>query len=966
VNNLGNSVPSISLVAFILLTFTASVFAQGLGNTTGTVLGEVTDESGSPLKGVLISVSSAFGANTTTTDERGKYIFPYLNPGQYNFRAELAGFTTLEQTDVRIQLAQRIVVSFKMKPAMEEIVTVTGESPLVDLTSTKTATNISKEIIQKIPMGRSLASIIFLAPGVVDGGLGGANFSISGASGSENTYIIDGAVVTDPGFGGLGSTSYRFGGHGDRTLPVDSINEVQVITAGFDPEYGEAQGGIINVISKSGSNDFHGAAHFYGTPKDAGNVFIQRDYELDTVVEFGGPILKNKLFFYTAYNWTSSKNTIFLNPEWPGYSELRESSSKSISSTYSLKISANLTPFHSLTFTASGGPTFRPLANQDGNGLDSYIDPRKAQSEWHLGTDSQLLRWNGTIRENMFLEAQFARAHDWFKDTPNPDFKDLPAFFDHTLRIDGTDVGGYGGDFNSAGTNLQYSVKFTNLWKDHQFRYGIQFEHISFNFFPWRTGAGFTLPTGEIITNGYRIDADTGENLEMPGIPKIYIASFGVESGRYPTTTKYLNWFAQDSWNLRPDLNLQLGIRWEQQHIQGDLKDAPGLTFANNWAPRFGVTYDYLKNSNSKLFLNYGRFFERIPNFLAVNLMPLATYEAWYSDPDLTSKNLIESPTLQDADRNPFWKYLEVEGSGNSKSPFRPKAQYSEEWSGGIEQEVKPGFLFGAHIIFRKLARVLDDYKIDTENPCTPDSNGHCVQPPLRLDDWDSFSSKSILTNVDGHVPGLPAAVRDYRAIEITAEKRFSDRWMFLGSYRYARLIGNYEGGDQNVGSSADFALSPLTKFTYSEGPLSNDIRHMVKLFNSYEVLNNLNAAVAFYFQTGRPITPLAAVQTSIGISDAVYLLYPRGAFGQRTDSITQVDVHTDYNIAVLRNQQITFGLDIFNLFNSEGVLEVDEVREVSSVDELRDAKSDPNNTFLDPIRFQRSRTFRILLRYSF
>jgi hypothetical protein len=951
-------------VALIVLHSSHLVFAQGVGNTTGTASGDVTDDVGLPLEGVLISVNGAVGTNTATTDARGKYIFPYLNPGQYNFRAELAGFTTVEQIDIRIGLGQRIDVSFKMKPVLQESVTVTSHSPLLDLTSTKTATNISEQLIQKIPIGRSLANVIFFAPGVADAGLGGANFSISGAAGSENTYIVDGAVVTDPGFGGLGSSSFRFGGHGDRALPVDSISEVQVITAGFDPEYGEAQGGIINVISKSGGNDFHGAAHFYGTPKDAGTVFYQRDYELDTVAEIGGPILKNKLFFYTSYNWTSSKNTIFLNPEWPGYSVLHESSSKNISSTYSLKISANLTPLHLLTFTASGGPTFRPLANQDGNGLDSYTDPRKAQSEWRLGTDSQVLRWNGTVRENMFLEAQFARAHNWFKDIPNPEFKDLPAFFDFTLRNEGTDVGGYGGDFNSASNSLQYSVKFTNLWKDHQFRYGIQFEDISFNFFPWRTGAGFTLPTGEIITNGYRVDANTGEELGLCQYPKIYVVTFGVESGRYPTSTKYLNWFAQDSWNLRPDLNLQLGIRWEQQLIQGDLKDAPGLTFANNWAPRLGVTYDYLKNSNSKLFLYYGRFFERIPNFLAVNLMPLATYQAWYEDADLTV--LIEDPTLFGADQNPFWKYVEVEGSGNSKSPFRPKAQYSEEWSGGIEQEVKPGFLLGAHIIFRRLARVIDDYKIDTLSPCTPDKNGNCVQPPLRLDDWDSYSSRSILTNVDGHVPGLPAAVRDYRALEITAQNRFSDRWLFLGSYRYARLMGNYEGGDQNVGSSADFALSPLTKFTYSEGPLSNDIRHMVKLFNSYEVLNNLNAAVAFYFQTGRPITPLAAVQTSIGISDAVYLLYARGAFGQRTDYITQIDVHADYSIPVRRNQQLTFGLDVFNLFNSEGVLEVDDVREVSSVEELREGVANTSDTFLDPTRTQQSRTFRILLRYSF
>lgn len=937
------------------------LFGQGVGNTTGTASGDVSDENGSPLEGVLISVNGAIGS-TTTTDERGKYIFPYLTPGQYNFRAELPGFTTVEQNDVRIQLGQRFVVSFRMKPALKEIVTVTSDSQHVDLTSTKTATNISEEIIRKIPLGRSLANIIFMAPGVVDSGLGGANFSISGASGSENTYIVDGAVVTDAGLGELGSTSFVFGGHGDRALPIDSISEVQVITAGFDPEYGEAQGGIINVISKSGGNDFHGGVHFYGTPRDAGTLLEQADYELDSVAEFGGPILKDKLFFYAAYNLTSSKSTTFLNPDYPGYAVVHETESKSKSNTYSLKLSANLTSQHSLTFTASGGPTYRPLGNQDGNGLDSYTDPRKAQSEWRLGTDSQTLRWNGTIRENMFLEAQFSHAHDWFKDIPSPEFKDLPRFVDQTLGDGGLDLGGYGGDFNTASDNLQYSVKFTNLWKDHQFRYGIQFQDISFNLFPWRTGAGFTLPTGEIITNGYRVDAVPGSDFNYFDHPLIYVLNSGIETGRYPTTTKYLNWFAQDSWNLRPDLNLQLGLRWEQQHIQGDLKDAPGVTFSNNWAPRVGVTYDYLKNSNSKLFLYYGRFFERIPNFLAVNFMPFVTFNAIYSDPELT--DLLEPPEIFEPGQNPFWKYLEVEGYGNSKSPFRTKAQYSEEWSGGIEQEVHSGFLLGAHIIFRRVGRVVDDYQIDPSSSCTPDSSGHCVTPPLSLENWDHFSSKSILTNVDGHVPGLPEAIRDYRAVEITAQKRFSDRWLFLGSYRYATLTGNYEGGDQNVGSGADFALSDLTRFTYGEGPLSNDIRHMVKLFSSYEVRNNLNAAVAFYFQTGSPITPFGARQTWIGISDQFFLLSPRGD-SERTDSIVQVDVHADYGVKVLRNQQFTIGIDIFNLFNAEGILDVDELKE-TEVDDGHEIKVVPNETFLDPAEAQKSRSFRILLRYTF
>ena len=175
-----------------------------------------------------------------------------------------------------------------------------------------------------------------------------------------------------------------------------------------------------------------------------------------------------------------------------------------------------------------------------------------------------------------------------------------------------------------------------------------------------------------------------------------------------------------------------------------------------------------------------------------------------------------------------------------------------------------------------------------------------------------------ILTNVDGHIPGVPALTRNYKAVEITAQKRLSSRWQLLGSYRYARLTGNYEGGDQNAGPAGNYALSPFTQFTWAEGPLPNDIRHMVKLFGSYQLLSNLNTGVAFYFQTGRPITALINV-----VDYGDFLLSPRGELG-RTDSVTSVDIHADYAIPIFRKQQISVGLDIFNVFNSQALTDVD------------------------------------------
>lgn len=936
-------------MVFALLLPSMSVFAQGVGITTGTLSGDVKDEAGASIFGVLIHVSSNSGTKTAHTDANGKYIFPYLNPGSYDVRAELQGFDSVEQNNVRIGLGQRIEISFRMKPAIHETVTIVNESPLVDLTSTTIGANISDKLTEKIPIGRSLANIIYLAPGVVRSGLAGSNFSISGGSGWDNTYIVDGAVVTNPGFGTMGAVTFNqnyfsLTEQDDSGLPVEMIQEVQVITGGFEPEYGETQGGIINVVTKSGSNDFHGQTYIYTTPQSAGDELIHEENSLDTGASFGGPILKNKLFFYGAYNLTTFKNTYFVQPEWPGYSLVKEVEEKGRTDSYSIKITANVTPQHTLNLSVIGDPSYLPLSNHDGYQLDTSVDPRKLQSIVHFGTNTQTLRWTATFHPSMFLEAQFAHSQNDYLNNPDPRYKDLPYIFDET---GGIETGGFGAHPDMHGRNLQYSAKFTNIWKTHQFRYGLQFQDISYWSDHTRSGGPFRLSNGQ-ESQGYFMYILDGKDY---GLDKVYRVNALVPPVTTRTRTEYLNWFVQDSWNLSSALNINFGIRWEQQQIKGEGEDSLGTTFGNNWAPRVGATFDYLNNGKSKLFFNYGRYFEKIPNEVARAFTTRKAEWKYFADPNLTQPLGIEAVLFERL-------ILEVEGHENSTSSFRAGAQFLDEWIAGIEQEVS-GFSLGARFIHRNMGRVVEDIVVNQDAPCVPISTGGCVYAPTTIEEQISDPSLiGVITNVDGHIPGLPALTRDYNALEITAQKRLSSRWQLLGSYRYAHLTGNYEGGDQNAGSAGNFALSPFTQFTWAEGPLPNDIRHMVKLFGSYQLLSNLNTGVAFYFQTGRPITRLVDV-----VDYGIFLLSPRGDLG-RTDSVTSVDVHADYAIPIFRKQQVSVGMDIFNVFNVQAVTSVEELGGEVFADDLTNVVT--YDYFLGPLDYQPSRTIRFVLRYSF
>ena len=200
------------------------------------------------------------GAKTTTTDGEGRFNVPFLTPGAYAVRAELSGFKTVEQSDVTVRLGQGVDLALRMEVGgVAETVNVTATTPVLDTQSTTIGAILSTDALASIPVGRRMSDALYLAPGVSSSGtLGRANPSVSGGTGLENQYVVDGANVTNTGYGGLGSYSIVFGSLGNAT-PYNFVEEIQVKTGGYEAEYGQATGGVVNVVTKSGSNTFRGS-----------------------------------------------------------------------------------------------------------------------------------------------------------------------------------------------------------------------------------------------------------------------------------------------------------------------------------------------------------------------------------------------------------------------------------------------------------------------------------------------------------------------------------------------------------------------------------------------------------------------------------------------------------------------------------------------------------------------------------
>jgi hypothetical protein len=280
---------------------------------TGSIEGTVTDQAnGKRLGGVTVTVTSAAlqGEQTEFTDADGHYIITELPPGEYLVRFYFSNLN-VERPGVFLQADKTLSVNVAIPTQKAELKTyrITEKAPTVDVGNAQQQTQVTNELVRNTPVqGRTYAAILTLAPGAALSQGEGTAVSFNGATGPENNFLIDGVNTTDPAFGLLGTQ-----------LTQEFIGETELITGGYNAEYGRATGAIVNVITKSGSNQFHGDLWFYATPYQVDPNVIGRsgealafraktNYQLDVGFDLGGPIVKDKVWFYVGFQPTVTQD----------------------------------------------------------------------------------------------------------------------------------------------------------------------------------------------------------------------------------------------------------------------------------------------------------------------------------------------------------------------------------------------------------------------------------------------------------------------------------------------------------------------------------------------------------------------------------------------------------------------------------------------------------------------------------
>jgi outer membrane receptor protein involved in Fe transport len=427
------------LMCFAL--FAGSAVAQT--STTGSIEGTVTDTAGAAVPGIAVKVTSPnlISAQTATTDSNGHYRVGNLPPGKYAVLVEAdKGFAKYEKGDVEVNLSRTSSVEIQLQPAgAQASVTVTDTAgAAVDVSGNTTGSNVSSDQFSNFPTQRTVQGLYTIAPTVTRSGLRDATGrdrdpSVGGASGPENNYILDGVNTTDPAFGGSGAN-----------LPFEFVQEVEIKTGAYGPEYGRSTGGIFNVITKSGGNQFHGDIFGYGTTKGlvrevknfpfTGSAFSGFS-EADVGGDIGGPIVKDKLWFFGAFN-PQRRSNYYLTQTFH-----RPVSNKVTIPFYAGKITWAVNSKN--TFTAS---TFGDFTKVDGflavaalNNVNGFGDDTTAfEGRQETGGHNYAFRLNSTITPNFIGE--FSGGLHFQRANVIPRAIDRPLITDNFAVLKGSTV----------------------------------------------------------------------------------------------------------------------------------------------------------------------------------------------------------------------------------------------------------------------------------------------------------------------------------------------------------------------------------------------------------------------------------------------------------------------------------------------------------------------------------------------
>ncbi len=782
-----------ALLLLAVFMVAGSVQAQ---TTTGRLIGTVVDENNLALPGATVTIASPSligGAQTRIADIDGDFSFVGIAPGKYTVKVVLSGFVSQERTEVEVPLggAASIIVEMPEGTFGGEI-EVVAETPVVDPTQVNTGQVYTEEYLQNSALGsnnRSYQSVLFQAPGVS----GGANPRVFGSSQRENAYFVDGVNTTDPVTATFG-TNFNF----------DAIQEIQFQTGGFEAEYGQATGGVINLVTKSGGNRFSGTfdARYsddgFQTSGDHFDASEQNSSFQDIGLTLGGPILRDRLWFFVSYENVQSDRTPTGSPN-----------TRTFEGQYPL---AKLTWQVSPSWRATGKYTADPAEISNWNA--GFNIARESGAFQEQGTNILSVDVNGVLSDSLLwnvLVGSFRSELNGF-----PTYTDLSVNA-HNDAVTGEWYNSYQNqqysdrDRDEIATDLTWFVD--DLAGSHEFKVGVRYQDLLFRSGNCNTGT----PNGETCA----VDGVSGYwYQELPG-GSPYVMNEIISPGLAEDTGEIGSFYLQDAWRVSRNVTLKLGVRYDQAKYKNDVGDE--VADLNKWQPRLAAAWDITGDAKNVLRANYGRYMHpnstTLPDFVNTN----ASGGGWWlSCSYFTGLDAENCQALADArgfgwttdpeNQDPAgWLLTPANTFGSEPNQLDPnlRAVYTEQIILGYEREVGNRSAIEFSYVDKKTKDMFED-------TC----NGNWPGPPSEGSDCSYF----VMAN-------LPELERSYEGFMVKFESRRYAWLTLLTSYTYS----NSKGSQEDRNASILFDVYPVD-YTNRYGYMGDHRQHRFKLNGFFNI----------------------------------------------------------------------------------------------------------------------------------
>ncbi len=873
-----------------VLTVAALIFASPVVRAqtiTGALRGIVTDSSGAVLPGATVELTGEAqigGAQTVVTDSNGQFRFANLMPGAYAIKASLEGFKTILRDGLRVEVGRTFDVDMRLEVgSLTETITVTSESPIVDTSESAVTVNYNQELIKDTPVLRfSVFDYFQMTPGIASTQVqDSTTTSAFGSNTNENQYQIDGTNITSP-------TSGQMWPYPN----TDVVEEMQLVGVGAPAEYGNVQGAVFNIVTKSGSNQVKGLFNWFsqyqgltGNNAPDDEIPFHRDRFHDATAQLGGPLVRDKVWWFGSYQYRRDYfSELGTDPLYPTLDKQDRVFGKV---TWQLNQNQRLMlVYHNdhwrLPETIT--PTVFPEAAQNGSGHNPT--PTAA---WHV-----------LLGDATTFELRYGGFYNWSKSgSPIEDYS-TPGVHDEITEVYSVNSPSYSWDSLSpfqTGISARIGRLLTIRGQQHDVKAGLQFSDGGVKSESvWPGGRQITLRDGAPSYIDVRDPSFIGGHVRQIGL------------------------FVDDSWSVASRLTLNAGVRFDMN--SGWIQDMPILDAARNevgtaegfddlvdWktiSPRVGANFK-LRESGTVARASYGRYYQGTTTNLFSALSPAqAITQRFGFNPATQAYDILQQVT------DPRGTYV--------VDPDL-KAPYTDQFTIGVDHELMPSLAIGASYIHKRAENFVG--RVDIGSTFAPETR---TDPqtgvPFTVYNRTSAATDRLVSLTNPGPDTCSYCTEDwwqrYNGFLLTLTKRMAQRWQAVGSVTLSKTEGLHSGTQLTTASAQSSAAGTFgddpNELTNAVGLLSGDRDVMFKLQGSYVFPYDFVVSSNWQWIAGKPYTRRLSV-TGLRQGNQTVFLEPRDG-SLRMPSQNFVDMRFEKRFAFAGDSRVTVMVDVINLLN--------------------------------------------------